>query len=654
MKAVQITGALLCLLAVFACTNEVTPEQDAGAPVNVADSQDVPVDAPKGADSMTIDAPSQDIAPAGPITLLRCTTPILDTCAPLLEGAEVADVLWLQVEVAAALGAPSQMALRVDGKPADTAKKAPWSFQWDSTFSDDGPHKLRVEVTLPEGVQGLDRQVMVNNCDADHDQHAAQWAGCGGDDCDDEDETVYDGAKDTFGDGKDQNCDDVDGVDDDGDGYASKASGGDDCDDEAYAIHPCAEDIGGDGDDSNCDGKDVDDCDDCNGCTTDAMSAGACSHVALGLGAVCNDGDPCLADTICQFNGCANGTPKECDDGQACTADTCDSKTGLCAHSGLADGASCDDDDPCTQTDLCKAASCVGKAVLEGGPCDDGDACTQTDVCKAGKCAGAALACAKGQYCHFGVCGPKATVLVPEGTFQMGCNATLDEDCKAQEKPQHEVWLDAYSIDIHETTVGDWKLCVKAGKCKPPVGTYSYCNWALKNTDSHPVNCVNWFQASAFCAWAGGRLPTEAEWEKAARGGCELYGADCATKTPKWPWGAAEPDCTRAIFDAGKGIGCGKGTTQPVGGRPAGKSPYGVHDMAGNVVEWVNDRFDIWYYAQSPAKNPNGSNKSSQRGRRGGGVDAKAVQLRSSRRDGDGPMHAHERAVGLRCAWPAP
>ncbi len=358
---------------------------------------------------------------------------------------------------------------------------------------------------------------------------------------------------------------------------------------------------------------------------------------------------------------CASGANKSCDDANMCTTDSCDKIKG-CIYANGNDGAGCTDGDACTEPDQCASGKCKAGAAKT---CDDDNACTKDGCDQAKGCTTEALkdgtVCGAGKLCKVGAC-VEPRILVPAGPFWMG----QDGAGSGNNKPIHKVQLSAFLIDRVEVSVARYKACYDAGKCSEPKGVYEnkvsaagdspkHYNWkGPADRAQHPINGVNWSQATAFCTFVGGRLPTEAEWEKAARGGCELYGADCATKTPKWPWGAAEPDCTRAIFDAGKGIGCGKGTTQPVGGRPAGKSPYGVHDMAGNVVEWVNDRFDIWYYAQSPAKNPNGSNKSSQRGRRGGGVDAKAVQLRSSRRDGDGPMHAHERAVGLRCAWPAP
>ncbi len=179
---------LLWVLTAATCNGGDGPAPDASpadVPPDATDAADV-----SDGDAATVDA-TADTAPTGPITLKRCTTPILDNCKPIHEGDEVADVLWLLVALSADLGAPSQIMLRVDGKVAGTKKKASWDFQWDSSFSDDGPHLLRVEVTLADGTQALDRNVVVNNCDADHDQHAAEFAGCDGDDCDDGDGPLH-------------------------------------------------------------------------------------------------------------------------------------------------------------------------------------------------------------------------------------------------------------------------------------------------------------------------------------------------------------------------------------------------------------------------------------------------------------------------------
>jgi len=170
------------------------------------------------------------------------------------------------------------------------------------------------------------------------------------------------------------------------------------------------------------------------------------------------------------------------------------------------------------------------------------------------------------------------------------------------EQPVHTVNLSAFWIDRNDVTVDQYAACVTAGGCTAPRGSnssFTYCNWGSPRTGDHPINCVDWSQGRAYCTWAGKRYPTEAEWEKAARG----------TDARTFPWGDAEPSCTYAVTrDAPsvEGNGCGVWTTAPVGSKPAGASPYGALDMLGNVWQWVNDWYDPSYYATSPSTNPPG------------------------------------------------
>ena len=201
-------------------------------------------------------------------------------------------------------------------------------------------------------------------------------------------------------------------------------------------------------------------------------------------------------------------------------------------------------------------------------------------------------------------------VLIPAGEFMMGCNSKKDSSCDGDESPYHEVYLDAYYIDVHEVTLAEYAKCVKAGKCEKPgdKSDWEYCNWGYSDRDDHPVNCVNWNQAKAYCEWAGKkRLPTEAEWEKAARG----------TDGRIWPWGNSEASCEYAVMSDG-GDGCGKDGTWPVCSKLKGNSPYGLCDMAGNVWEWVSDWYGGNYYSDSPGRNPQGPSSGSARVLRGG------------------------------------
>lgn len=193
-------------------------------------------------------------------------------------------------------------------------------------------------------------------------------------------------------------------------------------------------------------------------------------------------------------------------------------------------------------------------------------------------------------------------VYVPAGEFLMGSTdedigAVLDEcsDCErswfSDEQPQHTVYLDAFWIDRTEVTNAQYRKCVEAEACKE-----SGC-WDESdvNAPDQPVVCVVWDDAQDYAAWVGGRLPTEAEWEKAARG----------TDGRLYPWGNSPPDCHKANY-----VGCA-GKALPVGSHPEGASPYGVLDMAGNVFEWVADLYDADYYSWTPFRNPQGPPPSS-------------------------------------------
>lgn len=226
----------------------------------------------------------------------------------------------------------------------------------------------------------------------------------------------------------------------------------------------------------------------------------------------------------------------------------------------------------------------------------------------------------------------QAPGVVPAGAFWMGC-ATIDNECQPQESPRHEVLLDAFSIDQTEVTVGDFEECVVAGGCAEP-DAGGGCNWGMSGRDDHPINCVSWYHANDYCSWNGQRLPTEAEWEKAARG----------TDERVFPWGDSGPSCAIAQFN-----GCA-GDTIEVGTRPLGMSPYGIHDMAGNIWEWVADWYDPTYYSVSPSEAPPGPANGSSRTLRGGHYDSYTGVLRTSYRLGDDPSASSWPHRGFRCA----
>jgi eukaryotic-like serine/threonine-protein kinase len=217
-------------------------------------------------------------------------------------------------------------------------------------------------------------------------------------------------------------------------------------------------------------------------------------------------------------------------------------------------------------------------------------------------------------------------VLIPAGTFQMGCDVSnLAESCFSNEQPLHMVYLDGYHIDKYPVTNARYKACVDAGGCTAPQSVNSstrspyYGNATYAN---FPVINVTWHQASAFCAWADKRLPTEAEWEKAARG---------SSDTRKYPWGNEDPTCSLANYVGSTGY-C-VGDTSEVGSYPAGASPYGVMDMAGNVWEWVNDWYQADYYSVSPDSNPQGPATGPERVLRGTWWNGYGESLRSAYRN---------------------
>ncbi len=185
-----------------------------------------------------------------------------------------------------------------------------------------------------------------------------------------------------------------------------------------------------------------------------------------------------------------------------------------------------------------------------------------------------------------GLAMPDAMVMVGQGKFVRGCSPATDPNCRSHERPAHEVQLGPYLIDRHETTVAEYKKCVDAGKCTMPSTSddNKRCNWGQEERDNHPINCVDWAQATAYCKWAGKRLPTETEWEKAARG----------DDGRRHPWGGDTPNCELAITSR-QDKGCGQGHTWPVCSVTKGNSPYGLCDMVGNVWEWVSD----WYAADT-------------------------------------------------------
>jgi formylglycine-generating enzyme required for sulfatase activity len=219
-------------------------------------------------------------------------------------------------------------------------------------------------------------------------------------------------------------------------------------------------------------------------------------------------------------------------------------------------------------------------------------------------------------------------VFVPAGEFLMGSTEN-DLDADSDEKPQHTVYLDAFWIDRTEVTNDMYRLCVEAGDCTEPVHSPRY---HLSDYGNHPALGISWDQAIDYCSWAGRRLPTEAEWEKAARG----------TDGRLYPWGMDPPDSSRLNFDH-----LVDDTTE-VASYPRGASPYGVLDMAGNVWEWVADAYDRDYYGETPHANPLGGDAVNQRVLRGGSWNTQAHNVRVTNRFWAFP--GRNDTDGFRCA----
>ena len=181
------------------------------------------------------------------------------------------------------------------------------------------------------------------------------------------------------------------------------------------------------------------------------------------------------------------------------------------------------------------------------------------------------------------------SAMIPAGTFWMGVDGLQGLD---DERPRHSVTLDAYAMDVYEVTVDRYAMFLKQSGRMPPL---FWETLDLKEHGNRPVIGVDWHDADAFCRWAGKRLPTEAEWERAARG----------TDERRYPWGNQTPTPEFANFGIGARFSYGQ-TLMPVGRYEKGKSPYGMYDMAGNVWEWVQDWYGIDYYEVSDKHNPRG------------------------------------------------
>ncbi|MCA9518289.1 MAG: SUMF1/EgtB/PvdO family nonheme iron enzyme [Myxococcales bacterium] len=418
-------------------------------------------------------------------------------------------------------------------------------------------------------------------------------------------------------------------------------------------------------------------------CGDDAAYEGAACTVPI-CGATCKNGGACVAPDTCDCTGtgytgdsctvpicpgeCLHGgvcsAPNTCDcDGTGYTGDRCQTPTceTPCQHGGTCTAANtCD----CSATgwsgSLCQNPVCLSTC-QNGGVCVGPETCDCAgtgyvgDVCERPLCGVLGVPCPDGFTCTGrGTCerGPTGEVFVPAGTFWMGCNSALDASCTgfATESPQHEVTLSGYFIDRTEVTAANYKLCVVAGQCTTPVTVNgAYATFEPLAKQQHPVNFVSFAQAQDYCAWTGKaagaqRLCTEAEWERAARGGCETISGECRTGERRFPWGATAPTCSLAnTSNGGYCYVTDNQWTAAVGATPAGASPYGALDMAGNVFEWVADWSGT--YSADPVTDPTGP-ASGQHVARGGAFDQS--DARASRRlFATSSQSLHN--IGIRC-----
>ncbi len=331
-----------------------------------------------------------------------------------------------------------------------------------------------------------------------------------------------------------------------------------------------------------------------------------------------------------------------CAGGRECGADGCGGHCGFCDPGSTCDTA----EGKC----LCEA-SCVGK------------------VCGPDGCGGTCGQCEANKVCSGTVCVLPGTMLtIPAGTFWMGCNGYLHYEClcdfdplpcspgPSSACPYHPVSVPEYEISVTEATTKDFASFLNEnGDLCGDAECLKYAQEGMEQTaegwtvddeySEFPLRLATWFGARDYCIWKGGRLCTEAEWEKAARGGCEFY-SDCEAEGRDYPWGYSDPGQDKCA-------GCDSKEYAPVGSFPNGASPYGVLDMAGNADEWVQDCYASDYLdafgdgsAHDEAFCPESEWGAKRRGVRGGnsstGWDAwLRVYVRSSRYPDAG--------AGIRC-----
>jgi len=293
------------------------------------------------------------------------------------------------------------------------------------------------------------------------------------------------------------------------------------------------------------------------------------------------------------------------------------------------DGANGDPCDGCLDDCTLHVNECGDGYICGSEECDDAnengqDGCTkQCNISSGFRCSGEPSLCWEYTLNWVAIVG---------NVFDMGSNVQTNE------APVHTVTVPSFEITKSEITVTQYAECVLDTQCTAPATSSALCTWDVLEKGGHPVNCVTWQQAVTFCTWAGGRLPSEAEWEFAARsqGTADTY-----------PWGDDTASCDYAIMNAG-GDGCGTGETWEVCSKPDGNSVQGLCDMSGNVWEWVQD----WYHSDYVGAPIDGSAWESPAGVsrvvRGGSLADNGEKQRARYRSSQDPSSNTE-TLGFRC-----
>jgi len=232
-------------------------------------------------------------------------------------------------------------------------------------------------------------------------------------------------------------------------------------------------------------------------------------------------------------------------------------------------------------------------------------------------------------------------ISIPGGSFRMGSRGEFLGD---DEKPIHRVRVPSFQMLKTEVTVDQYQICVQSGPCTEPNSCSEYDNCDKSGRGNHPVNGVGWNQAKTFCEWVGSRLPSEAEWEYAARSGGKRW---------KYPWGNVEASCRRAVMDPSRGVkddGCHKYHTWPVCSKTRGNSSQGLCDLMGNEKEWVEDCYhDSYKGAPSDGSAWTTECEGKDKVVRGGGWGSGRAILRASLRSHASPKGEYS-GYGFRCA----